>query len=1061
MLIYAPICTNDSEATMSEQLLQGLMQLFAIIAKLEGDNIEERKVVSLFLSNQLNIEDAEKYLAFFDQYVEDHSRVRKPSKSSGPSPRLTVRDSSKMLVICDNINKELTQQQKVMVLFTLFSLIRADEEISPIEYEFLTTVADIFNISIKEFKLLETFAWSRQLHDADMEDILFVSANPFRKYKISRHIFEENLEGEITVMRIAAIGMYLIRFDGTGTYYLNGVQMLSEEIYTFDTGSVIKGGKMNSLYYSDIVSKFMDSESHERISFEAKNIAYQFSNGRVGLHSLSLAEESGRLVGLMGPSGAGKSTLLEILNGNLLPSVGEVLLNGISIHQNPEAIKGVIGYVPQDDLLIEELTVYQNLYYAANLCFGDYTKEQIHKLVNLTLISLGLSDISHLKVGNPLDKTISGGERKRVNIALELLRAPSVMFVDEPTSGLSSRDSLNIMDLLKELTLSGKLVFVVIHQPSSDIFKMFDKLLIMDTGGYPIYYGNPVEAIVYFKSRINQINKEQTVCPECGNVNPEQIFDIVETKTVNQYGRFTSKRKVAPEAWNEYFREHQKPPTIKTIVEPVSANLKVANKLKQWRVFLKRDFLAKGNNAQYLIVNFAQAPLLAFLLAFVNRYYDANNGKGYSFGENENIPVYFFIGIIVALFMGLIVSAEEIYHDRRILKREAFLNLSPTSYYLSKVALLFTMSAVQTLSFVLLGDIILDIQGFTVAQWSVLFSVSCFANMVGLNISSAFSSAVTIYVMIPILLIPQLMLGGIVVKFDRINPAMSRGDKVPFLGDVMVSRWAFEAIMVSQYQYNPYMVSLFEYEKTMAQSEYKKVYLYPALLTKVEYYKSQLNRNVPDKKEYISDNALVLKRHLVQELTDADFAVPVSVERLSERNFTINMADSLVQLITQLTNYQSNNFQLAFQQRSKAIAAQTATPEASEVFLNNKRDYYNKAVADMVKNSNQTERIIEADGQLYQKLYPIYRGNTPDTPAWSVRSHFFASEKHFMGYEFPTLAFNLMIIWLMTFIAYVALYFGLLRALVRKLSFRRAPDLKMRRTLVKILTFRRKVTNSK
>src|SRR5690606_10976686 len=118
------------------------------------------------------------------------------------------------------------------------------------------------------------------------------------------------------------------------------------------------------------------------------------------------------------------------------------------------------------------------------------------------LLTLGLADSRDLKVGNPLEKTISGGQRKRLNIALELIREPSVLFVDEPTSGLSSRDSENIMDLLKELALKGKLVFAVIHQPSSDIFKMFDKLIIMDTGGYPIYYGNPVDSIIYFKKLV-------------------------------------------------------------------------------------------------------------------------------------------------------------------------------------------------------------------------------------------------------------------------------------------------------------------------------------------------------------------------------------------------------------------------------------------------------------------------------------------------------------------------------------------------------------------------------
>src|SRR5688572_8223068 len=248
----------------------------------------------------------------------------------------------------------------------------------------------------------------------------------------------------------------------------------------------------------------------------------------------------------MGASGSGKSTLLNVLNGTEKPSSGRVLINGIDIHVQPYKVHGIIGYIPQDDLLIEDLTVYENLYYAARLCFGHYTENDTHKLVEQVLLNLGLTEIRNLKVGSPLQKTISGGQRKRLNIGLELLREPAVLFVDEPTSGLSSRDSENIMDLLKELSLRGKMVFVVIHQPSSDIFKMFDTLIILDSGGFQIYYGNPVEAVNYFRDVINVANKTQGACPECGNINPEQVFSIIETKVVNEYGRLTNTRKISP-----------------------------------------------------------------------------------------------------------------------------------------------------------------------------------------------------------------------------------------------------------------------------------------------------------------------------------------------------------------------------------------------------------------------------------------------------------------------------------------------------------------------------------
>ncbi|HHL53350.1 MAG TPA: ATP-binding cassette domain-containing protein, partial [Flammeovirgaceae bacterium] len=189
------------------------------------------------------------------------------------------------------------------------------------------------------------------------------------------------------------------------------------------------------------------------------------------------------------------------------------------------------------------------MYYNAKLSVSGLPEEALEYRIVKGLKNLGLEHTKDLKVGNVLSQTISGGQRKRLNIALELSRQPPVLFVDEPTSGLSSSDSENVIDLLKEITLQGKLVFVVIHQPSSDIYKMFDKVIVMDVGGYPIFYGNPIEAISYFKSISQQLDHSKVICETCGTVNPEQIFNIIEARMVDEFGNFSDKRKISPEQW--------------------------------------------------------------------------------------------------------------------------------------------------------------------------------------------------------------------------------------------------------------------------------------------------------------------------------------------------------------------------------------------------------------------------------------------------------------------------------------------------------------------------------
>ena len=248
--------------------------------------------------------------------------------------------------------------------------------------------------------------------------------------------------------------------------------------------------------------------------------------------------------------------------------------------------------------------------------------------------------------------------------------------------------------------------------------------------------------------------------------------------------------------------------------------LQIPGWFNQLKIFIRRDVLSKLANQQYVLINFLEAPLLAFILSFLVRFYNTDEflRHGYIFGENENIPAYLFMAVVVALFIGLTVSAEEIIKDRKIRKREKFLNLSNSSYLMSKIVILFVLSAVQTMMFVLIGNSILGIKGMWFDYWLVLFSVSCFANLLGLNVSSAFNSAITIYILIPFLIIPQLLLSGVLVKFDKLNPSVTEQGVVPFWGEVMVSRWGFEALAVNQFVNNKYERLFYSFEKKYEQA---------------------------------------------------------------------------------------------------------------------------------------------------------------------------------------------------------------------------------------------------
>ncbi|HTA60964.1 MAG TPA: ATP-binding cassette domain-containing protein [Bacteroidia bacterium] len=1017
---------------MSERILRALMQLFAIIAKVDGVTNTGRNIVQLFLKQQLNQELVDQYLAVFDEFLESHHQVAK--KKDGSAKRTSL-NSVKVLKICTEINKELEQNQKIVVLIRLLEFIHSSNEISEQENEFVTTVAETFNIGIEEFNNLKYFVEGKQA-DINSHELLVINDKE-RNTKTFKHIFCDQFnEGvEVWVISIPSVGMYALKLVGTQELVLNGQALTPNKVYILTPGSSLRSAKVKPIYYSDIISKFLADKSSTVVSFQAVDLEYKFPGGKLGLRGININEESGKLIGIMGGSGAGKSTLLNVLNSNEIPSGGAVLINGVNIHTEKHKIEGVIGMVSQDDLLIEELTVYQNLFYNAKLCFGNLDDATISKMVMKTLTDLGLEQTRDLKVGSPLEKTISGGQRKRLNIGLELIREPAVMFVDEPTSGLSSRDSENIMDLLKELSLKGKLVFVVIHQPSSDIFKMFDKLMILDVGGYPVYYGNPVDAVIYFKRLVNHVNSEESECITCGNVNPEQIFNIIETKVVDEFGNLTNKRKFSPAEWSGHYREliESKIGRGGSHTDIPESTFKVPNKIKQFVIYTSRDIKSKLTNTQYLLINLLEAPVLALILAYVIRFYntDAETGKGYVYHDNENIPIYMFMSIVVALFIGLTVSAEEIIRDRKIQKRESFLNLSRYSYLLSKVSIMFTLSAIQTISFLLVGNTVLGIKDMLPDYWLVLFTTSCFANMLGLNISSAFNSAVTIYIMIPFLIIPQLLLSGVMVKFDKLNPTIAKQGGVPWVGEVMTSRWAYEALAVNQFKANKYEKLFYKYDQAISEADYKKNYWADKMVSKISKIESELG-DVKKNSEIEKDLELLRNELSKEYIGHPNMAKFNNFDNLYLGKVNTGITSALRDYLQNaspgsLKQYYINRDKQARNGKNVIIENLNKTPQDKAIFQTLSSDYDNETLDNQLKNANDLgEKCLEKDGRFIQRTDPIFL--VPDSNYGSA--HFFAPQKRLFGYLYQTFWFNLCVIWAMCLTMMVTLYFDLLKKLL-------------------------------
>jgi ABC-type multidrug transport system ATPase subunit len=1014
---------------MNESIVRALMKLFALVANVseEGQAGNERDIVIEFLQQQFSTELVNFYIEYFDRQVLLYNPVTEEDKEA---KRTGKSIDERLYELCNQLNEEIQREQKIILLINLLDYVNEDKKLTETELWFVDHAAEYLKVEKHEYNDLKAFIFDRISDIIHRENLLFIDSAKNDDLKI-KHIYNDKFDGRIKVLHVVSTNTFVMRCESSETLLLNGHNIRNNRSYIWSAGSVVKGQKLGSIYYTWISGKFIQATAKSKFVFVAKDIEFSYGNSPNGVKRFTLTEESGRLIGIIGGSGSGKSTLLKVLCGNLKPKRGKITINGMDIHAGHEQLKGIIGYVPQDDFLIKELTVFQNLYYNARLSFSNYTERQILKVVENSLVDFDLFEARDLQVGDSLNTFLSGGQRKRLNIALELMREPSILFIDEPTSGLSSADSEKVMQLLKRQTFKGKLIFANIHQPSSDIFKLLDKLLVMDQGGRVIYYGNPVDAITYFKRMNNYVDAEESECLVCGNINIDQILRNVEARVVDVNGRLTRKRKTSPEEWYDLYMENVDPQikkirrTYSTIIP--ETDFKIPSRWQQLKIFFTRDVLAKFKNQQYLLLTLIEAPLLAFILAFFTKSSRSLSGvaEKYFFGENTNIPGYLFMSVIVALFLGLVISAEEIFKDRKILEREKFLNLSRSSYLNAKVLVMVLISAIQMITFVVLGNFLLEIKGMDWRFFLILFAAACWANMMGLNISAGFNSVVTIYILVPLILIPQLLFSGVVIDFENMNDRVKAEKYVPIIGDMIISRWAYEGLMVTQFKDNRFEKNFYDEDQALSSISYIQSYLIPELRD----LGKECLQNIEKKKmiEKTNRNLRIIQNE-IQKISGYLNLNPGELsDSLNFEFYSPGVQNQLSDFLDRAEMYALNRYRSSMNQKDKIFEEIEIKSGGIENFVEFKKKYYNRKVASIVLNEDEIYEYKLSDDEIIHIKDAIF--SYPESRYG--RAHYYAPVKRIGMLIIDTFWFNILRILFSVLLLYLVLYFNLLSKLIR------------------------------
>ncbi len=574
-------------------------------------------------------------------------------------------------------------------------------------------------------------------------------------------------------------GYELEDLNSTNGTYVNGLRVKRKSIVNF--GDEIQLGiKSFILNFNNNQVSIVQKGFVSGWSIEAKNISIELANGIKLLDDICFTANPGELVGLMGLSGAGKTTLLKALNGYTRPTSGTSLVNGNDLYKNFNLLKSAIGYVPQDDIVHSELNVKEALrYYAKLRIASDIQDKELDNLIDTTLKKLGLDGTQETLIGSPdTGKGISGGQRKRVNLAMELLADPQIIFLDEPTSGLSAVDTKMVMHQLRQLADEGKTIIITIHQPSFDVYKMMDNQIVLSYGKLAYYGPTYPNSINYFNpdgDKTELLKNPDNALIGLNNAEEKQgEMKLDPRKDRNKKGVY----------WKEIYKkskEYQEYVLMRTTKEKIlNAKNKEISSIKQFYTLVSRYLKIKLKDITNTSILLIQAPLIALMATtlFSDKLY------------NDMPTTLLFVVVISSIWFGIINASREIVAEKSIYERERMIGIKLFPYILSKFFVLSLLCAVQSIALVGIIEAVLGLNFNDELSSALLltFLVSLGGLSIGLLVSTIAKSQAQALALVPIILLPMIIFAGGMMTVKQ----MGDSTVALSLAQVTPTKWALE-----------------------------------------------------------------------------------------------------------------------------------------------------------------------------------------------------------------------------------------------------------------------------
>ena len=570
---------------------------------------------------------------------------------------------------------------------------------------------------------------------------------------------------------------------------------------------------------------FLDEERTQIETLAVEDLVHEFTPAVRALDQVNFEVRRGEMLCVIGPSGSGKSTLLSVLSGQLKPSRGKVAINGVGLYEFRERLAPFIAYMPQEDALNPQLTVREHLRHAVTIRRPGLSLAEHERRVDSALVELGLQGLANRRVGSPGDKSLSGGERSRLNLGLDLGSRAEVFLFDEPISGLSSKDAEHVAETLRSLARE-KIVIASLHRPGAAVLRLFDKVLLLDDGGRVPFFGTPDGLEEYFREACVELGINHPALEGGGMAGADFVFDVMETPLSGIGGGFIAgaARRFPAAFWQERFESVALVKSLQPEPGPISRLGEVATvaglpvPLRPVRPFRRpiavfatqflRALLSKVRSRGTVYSLLIEAPVLAALIAITLR---ASPAGEYAFATALHIPAYLFLSATVAMFLGLTNSATEILRDQPMLRRERNCQQPAALYVAAKFSALGMVAAAQCVIYVLVGHYYLEIRGMFLDHWLWMTLTALAGTAMALVISALVRTERAALTAVPLLLVPQMLLAGALVPYREMNRGLFEnielnrergGSPVPAL--VMPLRYAYEGMVVTQATRNPF-----------------------------------------------------------------------------------------------------------------------------------------------------------------------------------------------------------------------------------------------------------------